>query len=175
MWFLALNCMSSERKVTLIANFRKFKDFVLNTLPAESPLCKVLAKEDDEMSREEFLAKFPIWWELASATPTIMIQRKKEWAFQNLRLVSPENTKQRIPQNLNRCLEDTLSEWSGLCKSSPRLRVTGRWKSMLLELIRKIYSNFRKAGFTSNSILLESNFLSSLQINPQKLGSYELH
>lgn len=55
---------------------RKFKDFVIDTLPEESPLRKVLVEEDNEMSQEEFLAKFPLWWELAGVVPDAMMHKR---------------------------------------------------------------------------------------------------
>lgn len=53
--------------VSPIVNIGNFRKYVTSCLPVESALQKVLEKESDELSGEEFLAKFPIWWELAGA------------------------------------------------------------------------------------------------------------
>ena len=73
------NCVKRQKSSTEVS-IRKFKDFVFTALPEESPLHKVLAKEDDEISREEFIAKFPIWWELATVVHPVLI-KKKDYSF----------------------------------------------------------------------------------------------
>lgn len=43
---------------------RDFKQFVAKNYSAETPLYKVLISERDEISREDFAAKFEVWLKL---------------------------------------------------------------------------------------------------------------
>lgn len=59
--------MSNTSAHNVRLSIARLKELVLKALPPSSPLYRVIASEPDELSVEEFIAKLPIWWELAGA------------------------------------------------------------------------------------------------------------
>ena len=47
-------------------SLRSLKEFVAKNFDERTPLCKVLMSERDEVSREEFAAKFDVWLRLVN-------------------------------------------------------------------------------------------------------------
>ncbi len=57
--------MQSAQPTTKVS-LRSFKEFVAKHFEETTPLYKVLISEKDEVSREEFAAKFDIWLRLVN-------------------------------------------------------------------------------------------------------------
>jgi len=57
--------MLSARPLVKV-NLRSFKEFVAKNFDETTPLYKLLMSERDEVSREEFAAKFDVWLRLVT-------------------------------------------------------------------------------------------------------------
>ncbi len=59
-----MGMQSAQRPIKV--SLRSFKEFVAKAFDETTPFYKVLMREKDEVSREEFAAKFDIWLRLVN-------------------------------------------------------------------------------------------------------------
>jgi hypothetical protein len=57
--------MQSQRLLAKV-NLRGFKEFVAKNFDERTPVYKVLMSEKDEVSRDEYAAKFDVWLKLVN-------------------------------------------------------------------------------------------------------------
>lgn len=61
---------SDKYSSTAMINLREFKEFVRNRYGSDSPLYQVIVAEKDEVSCEEYAAKFLTWLKLIRISST---------------------------------------------------------------------------------------------------------